>query len=167
MDSCNTCHKAEPEVNLKRCAKCSATLYCSRECQKSDWKAHRKICGKQSGTLNATSGPSAGAGSNPSGKGLDSPTDRPFTRLDNGTWLHDRPEIDVYRLLVDAYRMHVEDACSIEGDPEGDSIYAGAPNGLHGFSRFLGSVESHRGLLPAWWNSKHNVACRKLGMDAS
>src|SRR3569833_3487412 len=27
----------------------------------------------------------------------------PFMRLDSGTWLHNRPEKDVYRLLIDAY----------------------------------------------------------------
>ncbi|RYP74967.1 hypothetical protein DL769_003902 [Monosporascus sp. CRB-8-3] len=159
MNSCNTCHKASPEVNLKRCAKCSITQYCSRGCQKGDWKAHRKICGKQSGTPGATS--------NPSPKGLDSPIAKPFTRLDNGTWLHDRPEIDVYRLLIDAYRMHVEDAYEIEGEQEEDSIYTGAPNGLLGFRRFLGRVESCRGLLPPWWNSEKRNACERLGMDAS
>ncbi|KAL7903772.1 hypothetical protein GGI35DRAFT_465243 [Trichoderma velutinum] len=40
---CNWCTKGPPEVTLKRCAKCSATPYCSRECQKNDWKAHNKI----------------------------------------------------------------------------------------------------------------------------
>lgn len=32
---------------LKQCAKCNATPYCSRDCQKADWKTHKKICGKQ------------------------------------------------------------------------------------------------------------------------
>ena len=29
---------------LKRCARCKATNYCSRVCQKADWKQHQKFC---------------------------------------------------------------------------------------------------------------------------
>ncbi|KPM41699.1 hypothetical protein AK830_g4846 [Neonectria ditissima] len=158
MSSCNNCHKAPPEVSLKRCAKCSVTQYCSRDCQKSDWKGHRKVCGKQQGDA---------ASSSPPTKGLDSPVADPFTRLDNGTWLHDRPEIDVYRLLIDAYRMHVEDVYTVEGEAEEDSIYAGAPNGLRGFKSFLDDVEECHGLMPSWWNREKRTACERLGMDAS
>ncbi|XP_044715023.1 MYND finger domain-containing protein [Hirsutella rhossiliensis] len=39
---CNSCKKSPPEVALKRCAKCSTTPYCSRDCQKTDWKVHKK-----------------------------------------------------------------------------------------------------------------------------
>ncbi|CAN0478200.1 unnamed protein product, partial [Ectocarpus sp. 8 AP-2014] len=28
----------------KRCSQCHAVGYCSRECQKADWKKHRKAC---------------------------------------------------------------------------------------------------------------------------
>jgi hypothetical protein len=30
--------------NLRKCAKCLEVRYCSRECQASDWKAHRPFC---------------------------------------------------------------------------------------------------------------------------
>ncbi|KAK4169848.1 hypothetical protein QBC43DRAFT_38684 [Cladorrhinum sp. PSN259] len=33
---------------LKACAKCRSVRYCSRECQKADWKAHKKNCGSTS-----------------------------------------------------------------------------------------------------------------------
>ncbi|KAK3989369.1 hypothetical protein QBC44DRAFT_267148 [Cladorrhinum sp. PSN332] len=33
---------------LKSCAKCRKVRYCSRECQKADWKAHKKDCGSTS-----------------------------------------------------------------------------------------------------------------------
>jgi hypothetical protein len=26
------------------CARCARSLYCSRECQRSDWRAHRRVC---------------------------------------------------------------------------------------------------------------------------
>ncbi|KAF9473539.1 hypothetical protein BDN70DRAFT_867279 [Pholiota conissans] len=31
---------------LKSCAKCHIAVYCSRDCQRSDWSTHKRICGK-------------------------------------------------------------------------------------------------------------------------
>ncbi|KAH6986924.1 putative MYND domain protein [Ilyonectria destructans] len=47
----------------------------------------------------------------------------PITRLNNGTWLYDRSEKDVYRLLIDAYCLCVENIYNMEGEAETDSIY--------------------------------------------
>ena len=44
--ACWHCHLQEDAV-LRRfqcCKRCSMALYCSRECQRSDWKKHRKAC---------------------------------------------------------------------------------------------------------------------------
>ena len=44
--SCYSCGKIENELDgetLKRCARCSAH-YCSKDCQKADWKDHKLIC---------------------------------------------------------------------------------------------------------------------------
>lgn len=38
---CVTCWKSE---NVKRCTKCMVVAYCGTECQKKDWKMHKKIC---------------------------------------------------------------------------------------------------------------------------
>lgn len=51
---CNNCWKLRTYANLKRCGGCVAkktkneyiVRYCNRDCQKSDWKKHREICGK-------------------------------------------------------------------------------------------------------------------------
>ncbi|KAF2092664.1 hypothetical protein NA57DRAFT_82032 [Rhizodiscina lignyota] len=32
---------------LSRCAKCRSAWYCSRECQKNNWKEHKKVCGQR------------------------------------------------------------------------------------------------------------------------
>ncbi|KAJ0309215.1 hypothetical protein COL5a_011730 [Colletotrichum fioriniae] len=98
-------------------------------------------CGLTDASAQPRGGPT-GAGGNPASagtalsppKGLDQPITRPFMRLDNGTWLHDRPEKDVYRL-------HVEDEYN---------IYGGADDGLEGFRRFLNKSAKRKGLLPAW-----------------
>ncbi|KAI0907244.1 putative MYND domain protein [Ustulina deusta] len=163
--SCTTCKKASSE--LKRCAKCSTTLYCSRDCQKADWKTHKKVCGKQAQEREAAGGgPSAATMLSPP-TGLEKPITKPFTRLDNNTYLHDRPEEDVYRVLIDAYRLRVEDEYVFEGEAALDSIYGGAESSLPGFRKFLRRAASRPGLLPSWWNAEKQAACEKLGMDSA
>ncbi|KAK3312848.1 putative MYND domain protein [Apodospora peruviana] len=55
----------------------------------------------------------------------------------SGTWLHDRPEKGVFRLLIDAYRMRMENNYMFDGDVDVDSIYSGEGNGGVAFCRFL------------------------------
>ncbi|KAF2091835.1 hypothetical protein K490DRAFT_53017 [Saccharata proteae CBS 121410] len=50
--ACLSCRKTGPKLAetggvLKHCAKChnKEIMYCSRKCQKADWKAHKEICG--------------------------------------------------------------------------------------------------------------------------
>ncbi|KAL7908640.1 hypothetical protein GGI35DRAFT_408243 [Trichoderma velutinum] len=171
MDArCNTCKKGPPEVSLKRCAKCSTTPYCSRDCQKADWKANKKICGSNQSTNTASSSSRASNSGNTRlspPKGLDQPVSMPFTRLDKGTWLHNRTEMDVYRLLIDAYRLRVEDTYTMEGELMEGSIYDGNPDGLPGFRKFLRAAAAVPGLLPPWWSNEKKAACERLGMDAS
>jgi hypothetical protein len=43
--SCQVCEKGEAEgLKLSFCSSCRSVSYCSRECQKTDWKAHKVIC---------------------------------------------------------------------------------------------------------------------------
>ncbi|KAH6892426.1 hypothetical protein B0T10DRAFT_294595 [Thelonectria olida] len=159
--SCTICKKPDTEVSIKRCAKCSDTPYCSRECQKKDWKAHKKICGKSAGAQSDT--PHDRSLSPP--KGLDGGISQPFTRLDNNTWLHGRSESDVFRLLLEAYRLRTEDDYNMEGNADADGLYGGNPDGLPGFRRFLNAAERRPGLLPDWWNAEKRKACEGLGLD--
>jgi hypothetical protein len=39
---CNVCSKITP--TLKKCSRCKKVNYCSVECQKEDWKIHKKTC---------------------------------------------------------------------------------------------------------------------------
>lgn len=100
-------------------------------------------------------------------KGLDEPILMPFTRLDNNTWLHGRPEKDVYRLLIDSYRLLVDDRYKFDGEVDEDSLYGGASSGLNGLRKFLIKTASRPGLLPAWWNADKQKECEALGMDSS
>jgi hypothetical protein len=43
--TCYLCHVAAPEgVTFSYCSACQSVMYCSKVCQKKDWKAHKKIC---------------------------------------------------------------------------------------------------------------------------
>ncbi|OJD26670.1 hypothetical protein ACJ73_01953 [Blastomyces percursus] len=148
---CGTC--AIADVNLKRCAKCHTKFYCSRDCQKRDWKTHKKICAR-----NAPS-----SENNIPSKGLSVAIDKPFHRLDARTWMHDRPKEDVYKLLIDTYRLRMEDEYKFNGDVDMDSIYSGVQDGRRGFERFLGLVNAHSRLLPAWWSQGNVAECMAAG----
>jgi len=45
-NKCASCNapEADPEKPLKPCTKCQTVRYCSRDCQKKDFKVHKKIC---------------------------------------------------------------------------------------------------------------------------
>ncbi len=170
--TCACCAKtgSNPDTNLKRCAKCQTTHYCSRECQKADWKAHKKVCARNAAAASATNdpptnSPSSHAGSPP--KGLSAAINKPFHRLEAQTWLHDRPEQDVYKLLIDTYRFRMEDDYNLEGSADADSIYGGARDSLQGFRRFLRLAQSRRGLLPQWWSPEKAAECEAAGMHGS
>ena len=46
VSKCNSCYKkiGTEGVALKKCGACKCVAYCSLECQKSDWKMHKKSC---------------------------------------------------------------------------------------------------------------------------
>ncbi|PVH73491.1 hypothetical protein DL98DRAFT_469205 [Cadophora sp. DSE1049] len=48
--TCTTCAKPSPDPDtkpLKPCTKCQSAQYCSKECQKADFKNHKKECAKK------------------------------------------------------------------------------------------------------------------------
>jgi len=46
VSSVKFCFNCGSRENLKKCSKCQNTYYCSKECQVSDWKEHKKTCCK-------------------------------------------------------------------------------------------------------------------------
>lgn len=45
------CHKCGAPNACKRCGRCRQVTYCSRECQRDDWAAHRRSCGTSSAAV--------------------------------------------------------------------------------------------------------------------
>uniref|UniRef100_A0A6C0BQ00 MYND-type domain-containing protein n=1 Tax=viral metagenome TaxID=1070528 RepID=A0A6C0BQ00_9ZZZZ len=39
-----TCERCPSKSNLRRCGRCQAVVYCSRDCQKDDWPQHKTYC---------------------------------------------------------------------------------------------------------------------------
>lgn len=68
----------------------------------------------------------------------------------------------MYTLLVDSYRMRVEDECNFRGDISEDSLYGGG-NPVVGFRRFLQKAEKKTGVLPPWWTKEKRDACIAKG----
>lgn len=184
MSGCNTCNKEEgPEVNLLRCKGCLSARYCSKECQRVDWPNHKGPCRRSNPSkpgnssrpmftqvdpnfLEALLGDEAKGAHGPSPpKGLDEAIYYPFTRLENGTFLHDRSEKDVYKILIDSYRFRTDEYC---GDgvkaPEG-TIYDKRPDSLPDFKRYLELAATRKGLLPPWWTPEKQKKCEDLGMS--
>ncbi|KAF2657195.1 putative MYND domain protein [Lophiostoma macrostomum CBS 122681] len=171
--ACNTCMKTGSEAeNLKRCAKCQTTYYCSRDCQKADWRVHKKVCSKnastrQSSTFDPSKVEHSDSYSSPPVTNLEKQISNPFTRLDNDTYLHDRPEKDVFKLIVDCFRMRQEDDVKLEGDVDEESVYNGESHSLKPFRRFLTLASNRPNLLPPWWSAAKRRECEEMAMNAA
>lgn len=118
-----------------------------------DWKAHKKNCvyqaGESSSGLSGMNIDHANTYKQKRGANLKTYIPDPFTRIDRGTYLHDRAEKDVFKLLIDAFRMRQADAFKLEGRAMPDSIYTGASSSIIPFRRFLTQVEQKRGYMPS------------------
>src|ERR1700722_699937 len=161
--SCSTCHKLQPELPhpLKRCAKCQTTLYCSRECQKDDWKNHKRICSSQAASHQHSTPidrPQQSTGRHNPGFN----TVNQILGLSNDDHLHELSENEAFTQLIDCFRMRMEDEYTFGQNNIG--IYA-QEDPIPVFKRFLDLAESRSGLLPPWWNAEKRRECERIAVD--
>lgn len=71
---------------------------------------------------------------------------------------------DVYQLLIDVYRMRMEDQYVFEGECDLDSIYGGRASSKKGFRHFLRRAEKAHGVFPSWWDEGKAIECENAGM---
>lgn len=154
---CAKCQKPQSDLPspLKRCAKCQTQCYCSRECQKADWKTHKKIC-----ATNQQRKPKAMTDFD----AMPAPARDFFKGVSPDDFLHKLPEKDTFIRLIDCYRMRVEDDYKFAGDARG--LYA-EDDPLEDFQEFLDLAVKRKGLLPKWWNERKRAACERLAVDAT
>jgi splicing suppressor protein 51 len=96
---------------------------------------------------------------------------KPFTALQNGTWLHERRKEDVFQLLSDIFRMRREDKYTFEQFVQEGSVYAGASpaSELNNFRAFLQNATNldiqrpnNKRLFPVWWSSEEFERCMEV-----
>lgn len=170
---CAKCNKTADEAGLatlNRCAKCKTTAYCCRDCQKADWKTHKKICAQQANQQANSAEAFVEANtmhssnySAPRLKDLEQHVPNPFTRLDQGKFLHDRPKKDVYKLLIDSFRMRQQDDMKLENKTHPNTIYTGAASSIEPFQKYLAQAKTRPGLLPPWWTPETKSECEAFG----
>ncbi|KAI5463666.1 hypothetical protein BGZ63DRAFT_197246 [Mariannaea sp. PMI_226] len=168
-----SCGRVLPVENLdERCRKCQSA-YCSRGCRISNKRMHKKICTQLSKGVNYSANPARDKGrwkSAPASsewsppKGLEQKTSVPFTKLQKRVWLHHRCKVDIYRIIIDAYRLRMDDDAVVDKNINSESVYGGHLTGIPAFRDFIDLARSREGLLPVWWRDKNRVECEAMAL---
>lgn len=170
---CNACKKLESTLPgvLKRCAKCQTTLYCSRDCQKADWKSHKKDCSRNQ---DARSSPASSEASHPDSQRMENmfrifasgtPTSdnwNIFNTPNKPGYLARLSEAKAFAAIIDSYRLRKDDEYTFNGETSG--LY-NQENPLPDFRHFLTQVEACGDVLPPWWNREKRRACERLALS--
>lgn len=150
---CTACEEPETrmEKKLQLCSRCKTALYCSCDCQKSDWKQHKLVCSTPEGSTN-----------DKHSRGFHAVNQMFGLQQDN--FLHTLSEDDTYAQLIDCFRMRLEDTYVFGCDNIG--IYGGE-DPRPAFAEFLDLAESRERILPPWWTAAKRAECQMRAVDES
>lgn len=69
----------------------------------------------------------------------------------------------MYGLLIDAYRLRIEDLHVFDNTADPYSAYSNNRDDLRGFRNFMRKVSDKSGALPPWWDADSSTAeCERL-----
>ncbi|KAI0871291.1 hypothetical protein GGS24DRAFT_503910 [Hypoxylon argillaceum] len=148
MPECAKCKKRREGTQMRKC--CDGTYYCNRKCERANFRNHKTSCTKPIVEVIKPVPPPDPA--------LLKDIVMPFQRLLRGDYLQGRPDTDVYKLLIDAYRLRMHYKYNHE-----HSTYGGVGHGIQGFRHFLGRAQAIPHMLPSWWSDKKQAECEELG----
>ena len=83
--------------------------------------------------------------------------------LNDKKYLHDRPEKDLFKHLIDCYRLRMDDDSKFSSSVDRDSLYGRSPDSIAGFQRFLRTAGTREGLLPSSWSAEKAEQCIQAG----
>lgn len=160
QDACSVCQKTG---QLKQCGGCGVVKYCSKICQGLDWSSHKLTCaGRRPQHQTRASDPQFTTDISPNG----------FTAMlmpgNEGLFVN-QSRANVFRRLIDLYRLRVEDTYVWGGEMIG--LYETLTNGeddeipLEHFKSYLKKAERCTGFLPTWWNKQAEEECIKIACD--
>ncbi|KAF1365201.1 hypothetical protein EJ07DRAFT_95384 [Lizonia empirigonia] len=161
--NCKETATAKNVANLKACTRCKTTRYCGRDCQKANWKIHKKNCSENAAEASKSSTEHSDTYSTPRLNDLEKHVPDPFTKLDQGKYLFDRPQADVYKLLIDSFRMRQSDDVNYEFKTMPRSVYTGASSSAEPFRQYLDKAAARPALLPPWWTAEKSKECIIFG----
>lgn len=171
---CATCRKAATGAStpLSRCAKCKTTTYCSRVCQVTDWKSHKKACGKLVLPPPVTP-PGFPAGFQwfnhpffapvPEAGGINDL--HSLTRyavvthmgMTSAGWLSAQDRATCFSNVIDAYRIRMQEENGVYPGVFPDRGYKPVMH-FHHFMKQARKADC----LPAWWHEDHTRICGNL-----
>ncbi|KAI0487294.1 hypothetical protein F4859DRAFT_509866 [Xylaria cf. heliscus] len=153
MPYCAKCKKKRDDEQVRKC--CDGTYYCNRKCERANYTNHKEFCTKPV-VVKEPAPPLPEPA-------LIKDIYDPFTRLKRGDYLQGRPDIDVYKILIDTYRLRLSDDNFFAGVRHGDSIYDRSKDEVADFHRFLDRAKAIPRMMPSWWDAKKEAECVELG----
>ena len=157
---CQGCRKTWPGQRLFRCSTCLVTLCLMCQCQATPEVQLLCTCF----THPHNSGVAPWSHNEIRVSALSQPVPKPFTRLRDGFWLHDRPELDVYKVLIDSFRLRIHDEYLLDGVSGSGTVYGGAMDSHADFVKYLDAAEQRAYIMPSWWTALKRKECDDLSM---